>query len=61
MFLGFSAILRSVETQIQNKKVAGKEITTRKQTERIISVATIQSALGNNFQIMGTLAVYPIG
>lgn len=42
-----------VETQLQTQKVNGQDIMTRKQTERVISVATIQSALGNNFSITG--------
>lgn len=42
-----------VETQVQNKMVNGKPVTTQQQIEKIISVATIQSALGNNFEIRG--------
>ncbi len=40
-----------VETQLERKKINGKEVNVRHQNERVISVATIQSALGNNFQI----------
>lgn len=40
-----------VETQTEKKMVDGKLVTVRKPVEKVISVATIQSALGNNFQI----------
>ncbi len=42
-----------VETQSKQQKVDGKMVTIHKQKERIINVATIQSALGGNFQITG--------
>ena len=42
-----------VETKAEHKKINGKEVVVHKKTERIINVATIQSALGNNFQITG--------
>jgi preprotein translocase subunit SecD len=42
-----------VETKTDQKIVNGKPVTMRRQIERIINVATIQSALGNNFQITG--------
>lgn len=42
-----------VETKVQNKMVNGKMARSTKKAERVISVATIQSALGNNFQITG--------
>lgn len=40
-----------VVTESVKKIVKGKVVTTQKQVEKIISVATIQSALGNSFQI----------
>lgn len=42
-----------VETKMNNKMVNGKLVMTPKKTERVINVATIQSALGNSFQITG--------
>ena len=42
-----------VETKVTKQKIDGKEVSIRTQDEQIINVATIQSALGNNFQIMG--------
>ena len=42
-----------VETKTEKKVVDGKIVTTRKPVEKIISVATIQSALGNSFRITG--------
>jgi preprotein translocase subunit SecD len=42
-----------VETNPQTQVINGKTVTTRKQTERVINVATIQSALTNNFEITG--------
>ncbi len=42
-----------VETKSDTQTINGKPLTTRKQIERIISVATIRSALGNSFQIQG--------
>ena len=42
-----------VETKSEQKKVAGKTAIVRHQIERVISVATIQSALGNDFDITG--------
>ena len=42
-----------VETQTEKQLVDGKVVSTPKQVERIISIATIQSALGNQFQIQG--------
>ncbi len=42
-----------VEAKSEQQKVDGKEITVSRQVERIISVATIQSALGNHFEITG--------
>lgn len=42
-----------VETKTGNKLVDGKMQRTSHKVERVISVATIQSALGNNFQITG--------
>lgn len=42
-----------VETKTEQKIIGGKPVTVRKQIERVINVATIQSALGNNFQITG--------
>ncbi len=46
-----------VETKSQQKKIAGKTITVHHKKEKIISVATIQSALGNNFEITGLESV----
>lgn len=40
-----------VETEAVKEKVGNEWITTHKQVERIISIASINSALGNNFQI----------
>ena len=42
-----------VESKADSKLVAGKVVNTSHKSERVISVATIQSALGNNFQITG--------
>lgn len=42
-----------VETQSQKKIVAGKVVITQKQIERVINIATIQSALGSQFQVTG--------
>lgn len=42
-----------VETKPTVQTVDGKEVFTSERSERVISVATIQSALGNNFQITG--------
>ncbi len=42
-----------IETNSQTKMINGKPVTTRQQTERIINIATIQTALGNNFEITG--------
>jgi preprotein translocase subunit SecD len=42
-----------VETKPEEQKIDGKIVTINRQIERIISVATIQSALGNQFQITG--------
>ena len=42
-----------VETETQSTMVNGKSVMTQKQTERVINVATIQSALNNNFEITG--------
>ncbi len=41
------------ESSMQTVEVDGKEVTRPVTTERIISLATIQSALGNNFEISG--------
>lgn len=42
-----------VETQPETKIIDGKTVVTHKQVEKIISVAVIQSALGNNFEVRG--------
>lgn len=42
-----------VETKTTHKIVDGKVVVQRHQVERVINVAVIQSALGNNFQITG--------
>lgn len=41
------------ESSMQTVEIDGKEITRPVTTERVISLATIQSALGNNFEISG--------
>ncbi|KPJ67220.1 MAG: preprotein translocase subunit SecD [Coxiella sp. DG_40] len=46
-----------VETKTQQKKIDSKTITVHHKKETIISVATIQSALGNNFEITGLESV----
>ncbi len=51
--IGKSLAVVYVETQSKQQKVDGKMVTIHKQKERIINVATIQSALGGNFQITG--------
>ncbi len=42
-----------VETKTTKKLVDGKVTTQHHQVERVINIATIQNALGNNFQITG--------
>lgn len=42
-----------VETKTEQKIIDGKPTSIRRQVERVINIATIQSALGNNFQITG--------
>jgi len=42
-----------VETQFDNQMVNGQVVKIPRQTQKIINIATIQSALGNNFQITG--------
>jgi len=42
-----------VETKMSNKMIDGKLVLKPKKTEKVINVATIQSALGNSFQITG--------
>lgn len=42
-----------VETKTMRKLVDGKVVVQHRQMERIINIAVIQSALGNNFQITG--------
>lgn len=42
-----------VESKVDQKLVDGVVTPVRRQVERVINVATIQSALGNNFQITG--------
>ena len=46
-----------VETKTEQKKIGGKTVTVHHNIERVISVATIQSALGNNFEITGLESV----
>ncbi|MBN2689094.1 MAG: protein translocase subunit SecD [Gammaproteobacteria bacterium] len=46
-----------VETKGVPKIINGKKVTVFKKSEEVISVATIQSALGNNFQITGLESV----
>lgn len=41
------------ETKSETTMVDGKPITTHRQVEQVINIATIQSALGNNFEITG--------
>ena len=47
-----------VETKMISKIVNGKVVTEDKQFPRIINIATINSALGNSFQIMGMESSY---
>ncbi len=42
-----------IEYHIKTKLVDGKSVTTRKKTEEVINVATIQEEFGKNFQITG--------
>lgn len=42
-----------VESKIQSQMVNGKSVNISRKSERVISVATIQSALGTRFQITG--------
>ena len=42
-----------VQKSFTKKKINGKVVTTSKVTQQIVNVATIQSRLGNNFQIEG--------
>ena len=42
-----------VETKSYKSLVDGKVVTKTRQTEKVINIATIQSALGSNFQITG--------
>ncbi|MBA2654933.1 MAG: protein translocase subunit SecD [Gammaproteobacteria bacterium] len=42
-----------VESKSNSKLINGKLVVVRHQVEKVINVATIQSALGNNFQITG--------
>lgn len=51
--IGKAMAIIYVETKTDRQVIAGKETTVNRQIEQIISVATIQSALGNNFQITG--------
>ncbi|MCK4608217.1 MAG: protein translocase subunit SecD [Gammaproteobacteria bacterium] len=46
-----------VETKSEKKKINGKTITVHHQDDKVISVATIQSALGSNFVITGLESV----
>ncbi len=42
-----------IETTFDTQMVNGKPVKVPKKTEKIINIATIQSALGNNFQVTG--------
>ncbi|MEI8054520.1 MAG: protein translocase subunit SecD [bacterium] len=42
-----------IESKPTQQIIDGKTVTVNRQTEKVISVATIQSALGNNFEITG--------
>lgn len=42
-----------VETEMQTKMVNGKAVQVPQQVEKVISIATIQNTLGNNFEIRG--------
>ncbi|MCK4870063.1 MAG: protein translocase subunit SecD [Gammaproteobacteria bacterium] len=46
-----------VDMAPQQKIINGKTVTVRHKTEKVISVATIDSALGNNFEITGLQSV----
>ncbi|OAJ34834.1 protein translocase subunit SecD [Piscirickettsia salmonis] len=48
---GMAVVL--VQTTLSSKKINGKDVFQRKTSERVISIATIQQALGNSFQITG--------
>ncbi|WP_235602836.1 protein translocase subunit SecD [Piscirickettsia litoralis] len=48
---GMAVVL--VQTTLSSKKVDGKDVFHRKVSQSVISVATIQQALGNSFQITG--------
>jgi preprotein translocase subunit SecD len=45
-----------IETKVDQKLINGKLVPVRRQIEKVINVATIQSALGNNFQITGLVS-----
>ena len=51
--IGKSMAIVYVEAKTETKMVDGKPIKSRHKQERVISVATIQSALGTSFQITG--------
>jgi preprotein translocase subunit SecD len=51
--VGKSMAVVYVETKTAEQMVNGKPVKVSHQEERVISVATIQSALGNNFEITG--------
>lgn len=51
--VGKSMAVVYVESTANTQMVNGKPIITRQQTERVINIATIQSALGNTFEITG--------
>lgn len=51
--IGKAMAIVYVETKQSERIVDGKTITISRPIERVISVATIQSALGNNFEITG--------
>lgn len=51
--VGKSMAVVYVEYKNETKLVDGKQVTTRKKVEKIISIATIQQALGNSFRITG--------
>ena len=51
--VGHAMAIVYVETKIDDKMVNGKLVQVPHKSERIINVATIESALGNNFQITG--------
>ena len=51
--IGYPMAIVYVETKTEEKTIAGEKVMTHRPVEKVISVATIRSALGNNFEISG--------